>query len=493
MVKMEEVHVIRHKLHIEGKSIRQVAREMGMSRVTVRKYLKQSEPERQERGPRARPVMEKGAERMEQLWREWSRRTTAKQRVTGTRLHPQLREEGYQVGITTVRAYIREKRRQGAEVYIPLVYRPGEVGPVDFFEVTVEEAGVTRKGWKFLVHLMYSGYDFVWLYERCDQVSFLDGHVRAMEHFGGVPQRLTYDNLTAAVKRRTGGERELTERFGALAGHYLFEPCFARPGEGHDKGGVESRGKSIRLQHMVPVPQGETVGAMAQGLLAEVTESYQRKRGVDGQPVWPGWEEERSRLRALPSHPFEARRMILVSVGSKATVQIEGAVYSVPSPWARLDATAWVGVQEIRLCCLNQEVIYPKQKPGTRQVQYRHDLPELARKPQAVRHVAPELVQELGPPYGALWELLVQTHGARDAARVLARLLGAMVRHGELAVGEALRTALEQGRCDLLALGPRIHATATPEQIPIPEVLNQYPIESRRARDDDWLLQGGVQ
>ena len=55
-----------------------------------------------------------------------------------------------------------------------------------------------------MIRLMYSGRDFAWLYDRCDKVSFLDGHVRAFEHFGGVPQRTIYDNLSAAVTRRVG-------------------------------------------------------------------------------------------------------------------------------------------------------------------------------------------------------------------------------------------------------------------------------------------------
>jgi transposase len=128
-------------------------------------------------------------------------------------------------------------------VFVPLVHRPADETQVDFFEVTLEEGGRRRKAWKFVMRLMYPGRDFVWLYERCDQLSFLDAHVRAFSYFGGVPRRVVYDNLSAAVKKVVGTERELTERFMALCSHYLFEPCFARPGEGHDKGGVEARGK----------------------------------------------------------------------------------------------------------------------------------------------------------------------------------------------------------------------------------------------------------
>ena len=63
---------------------------------------------------------------------------------------------------------------------------------------------------------MYSGRDFAWVYERGNQIAFLDGHVRAFEHLGGVVARRIYDNLKAAVLRRPGLERELSRRFAAL-------------------------------------------------------------------------------------------------------------------------------------------------------------------------------------------------------------------------------------------------------------------------------------
>ncbi|HSK85023.1 MAG TPA: IS21 family transposase, partial [Rubrobacter sp.] len=231
---MDQVHVVRHKILVEGQSIRSVSRQMSISRNTIRKYLKVSEPVRVARQKKPSPVMEMIAPRVEEILSEWRGRTTAKQRITGTRVHRQLVEEGYEVGLTTVRSYLREKRRRQGEVFIPLVHRPGEEAQVDFFEVTVEESGRVRKAWKFVMRLMYSGRDFVRLYDRTDQISFLDAHVRAFSYLGGVPRRVVYDNLTAAVKKIVGSERELTDRFMALASHYLFEACFARPGEGHD-------------------------------------------------------------------------------------------------------------------------------------------------------------------------------------------------------------------------------------------------------------------
>ena len=88
--------------------------------------VKVSELMRHERGARARPVLKKVAPRIDDLLEEWSTRTTPKQRITGTRLHQQLIEEGDKVGITTVREYLHEKHRQKEEVYIPLVHRAGD-------------------------------------------------------------------------------------------------------------------------------------------------------------------------------------------------------------------------------------------------------------------------------------------------------------------------------------------------------------------------------
>src|SRR4030042_1990507 len=124
---------------VEGKRISSVAREVGISRNTVSKYLTRSELVRKESVPRPRPVMDRVAPRIEEILEEWKHRVTPKQRITGSRILRQLREDHYQVGVTTVRDYLREKRRRTAEVYIPLVYRPGDEGQFDFFEVTVED------------------------------------------------------------------------------------------------------------------------------------------------------------------------------------------------------------------------------------------------------------------------------------------------------------------------------------------------------------------
>ena len=186
------------------------------------------------------------------------------------------------------------------------------------------------------------------------------------------------------------------------------------------------------------------------------------------------------------------RRFRSCATGSALRLLCEPALAArVPSSWAGLEATAYVGVETVRVVCGGEQVEFPRARRGRRTVRYRHYLRELAKKPQAVRQVAPELVAELGEPYGRLWELLVSCHGDREAARVLARIVGAIVDHGEAEVTAALSRAVTRERCDLLALSVG-SLPATTSCITVPPALAGYAVESARASDYDWLLgQGG--
>ena len=97
---------------------------------------------------------------------------------------------------------------------------------------------------------------------RCAGSAFRAGHVCAFGHLGGVVRRCIYDNVEGGREAApgVGQERELSDRFLALCSHYVIEPCFAGPGEGHDKGGVEARGKNVRLQHLTPDPVRRIAG-----------------------------------------------------------------------------------------------------------------------------------------------------------------------------------------------------------------------------------------
>jgi transposase len=479
MLRVDQVHVIRHKVLVEKQSIRRVARELGVHRDTVRKYLREPEPVRHEVEARPKPVFEEAKARIDALLEEWRGRTTQKQHVTGTRVHAVLLAEGKRVGLTLVRGYLRELKRQKAEVYVPLVHRPGDSAQVDFFEVVVEIEGVQRKAWKFLFRLMHSGRDFAWLYERADQIAFLDGHVRAFTHLDAVPERCVYDNLKAAVRKLAQVGRELTERFAALSNHYSFEPCFARPGEGHDKGGVEGRGKNLRLQHLVPIPKGASLAAISGKLLQDLDAAAAEKRDEKGRSVLERFKAERDALRALPPTHFEARKAESFEVSSKSMVLLGGGWYSVPSSWARLTIMAYVGPDDVRFVCRGETVTRPRVGFGERHIRYRDYLPELA-----------ELTGELGEPFGKLWTLLATAHGGLEAARVLAKLVAAITRQGEPSVRAAIERALAPG--DAMGTSAPLGNQPTPSTIPVPDSLKGYEVEAASARDYDHLLVGAA-
>ena len=189
-------------------------------------------------------------------------------------------------------------------------------------------------------------------------------------------------------------------------------------------------------------------------------------------------------LLLLPTAPFEVSEPVTVEISSRALVRVEGAWYSTPSRWARLRATAFIGVEEIRLVCMGESVIHPRVGFGRRRVVYRHYLSELARKPQAVRQIAPELLAELGEPWGNLWQLLAATHGQLEAARVLAKLLGTLEEHGE----ERLRPVLEAALAHQQTVEIGVPSPPPPESIMVPEGLANIIIEAAKATDYDHLL-----
>ena len=479
---MDQVHVMRHKVLVEGLSARRVAREMGVSRNTVKRYTTRAAPVRVEPEARRRPVWDKVRGRLRELLADAPRWTGGKQRLTATRLHQMLVAEGFTVGITMVKEAVAEWKRCRREVFVPLVYPAGDLAEVDFFEVLVHLAGTVTKVWMFVMRLMHSGRDFAWLYTRQDQTSFLDGHVRAFTHFGLVPQRIAYDNLKAAVaKTLVGSERLLTSRFEALSSHYLFEACFCRPRTGHDKGGVEARGKAIRWQHLVPIPAGDDLGVMRSALLAR----------LDGQHDATRFAAERVQSLPLPARPFDPRRVHAPSVSQRALVTLEGGVYSVPCEWAGLDVTAYVGADDVQIIGPTGSVHHARKRFGERSIDYRHYVRELAKKPQAVRQVAAELTRDLGPVFMEAWRSLVDAHGPKQAARIFAKVLAHVEAHGADRIAAVVSVALSRNEPLLLALAPAASLCAAVDRDALPGNLQAIDIESGRAADYDVLLGGG--
>lgn len=486
---MDKVAAIRHSVLVCGHSRRWASRAFDVSRKTVDRYVDGDvEPGKRKAVSKVSPQRDKAIKALDAIISVVQ--VDKKQRLTAKRAHELIVEGGDVVGVTLVKELMAQRRRAAKEVFVPLEYPPGDLAEVDFFEAEVDVAGERKTVHLFVMRLMSSGRDFCWLYPRQDQVCFLDGHVRAFEFFGGVPARCAYDNLKAAVKKiLVGSERQLSPRFLALTVHATFEANFCRPYTGHDKGGVEARGKNIRLQSLVPIPSGATLDDINETMLADVDRRYRAKQASAA-----SWSTELAALNPPPRRRFDARRpMFEVPVSSRSTVTIEGAMYSVPSSWARLRVTTYAGVDEVEARCGEASVVRRRIPKGARDIDYAaHYLDVLCTKPQAVRQVAGSLMAQLGGGFPAVWAKLVEDHGASEAARKMARILRGVVELGRDECERRVSMAMAMGESvSRVLLVPVIDTPSS--QVVVPGAFEDVVVElSSVAHFDALLTVGGV-
>jgi transposase len=257
---------IRRDYFVAGRSIRWIARMHGVHRRTVRQAIKQAWPSVRRTSQREPKVLTEPMRQAVQAWLQADEQAPPKQRHTGRRIYRRLAKElGYTGAESTVRVHVGRLRRErglGREVFVPQVHAPGVEAEVDWYEAAVDFPGGRQTVPIFVMRACASGRAFHIAYPRLTHASipqqaFLEAHVAAFEHFGGIFARLRYDNLTAAVKQVLKGRRRAqSDRFVALRSHYLFEAVFCRPGlqGAHEKGGVEGEVGRFRREHLVPVP-----------------------------------------------------------------------------------------------------------------------------------------------------------------------------------------------------------------------------------------------
>lgn len=323
---------IRRAYFIEGKSIRQIARDGHHDRRTVRRALQDAGPPRYTlRESRPKPVLGPFVDTIDQ-WLAEDRHSPPKQRHTARRIYHRLVEEHQFPGNeSTVRRYVREHQPRLHSLFIPLAYEPGEDAQCDFGEARVIMSGSQLIVQLFCVRLCYSKLPFVMAFPHQQQEAFLAGHQEAFAFFGGVPRHIWYDNLSQAVRPRLIGQRpQERETFIAFRSHHLFESRFCTPGEAHEKGLVEGLVGYARRNFLVPLPQ---VGSFQElnDLLRErcLAEARRRLRG-ERHTIGDLWEQERPYLLPLPAQPFPCCRTMPVETNRLSLVTFQTNRYSVP-------------------------------------------------------------------------------------------------------------------------------------------------------------------
>ena len=349
--------------------------------------------------PRMRLTKERPSPRMDpwkpviDQWLAEDESRPRKQRRTARKMHRDLVSLfDADVSEATVRRYVRSRKQERAkEAYVPLEFPMGSMAQVDFGHALVSLEGVERTLPFFAMRLMASGASFVKVYPHAKLEAMLDGIASGLSFLGGVPRQLMFDNDSTIVREVLGGGlRVQTPEFKALAAHYGFEPVFANPGAGNEKGGVESLVKWAQRNLFSPVPRVAGLDEFNQRLRAEcLADSRTRRRRHSDRLVADLWEEEQAYLATLPSLPFPACRNRFVRADKTLLVTYDRAVYSVPPAYAGKSLLLRAFWDRIEVTDRQGTVaVHERQAPGGYSLRLEHYLPVLAHKPRAVAHAA---------------------------------------------------------------------------------------------------------
>ena len=435
---------IRRRVLAQGVSKRQILRETGMHWTTLEKILAHGDPPGyRARQPRPKPKVGVYLDRIAQILQS-DKDLPKKQRHTAKRIFERLRDEqGYEGGYTAVKDAVRELRRHGREVFVPLVHRPGEA-QVDFGYALAKVAGRLRRVAFFVAALPYSDAMFVMAFERECTETFSEGHVQGFEFFGGVPRRISYDNSRVMVSKiLQGRDRRLTHGLLRLKSHYLFDHHFCRVRRPNEKGVVEGTVKYARLNYFVPVPQVRDLEELNRHLHERCEEDLGRRLRGKAVSKRELLKEDQASFLPLPATAFEACRRASTTVSSLSLVRFDGNDYSVPVRCAHHPVVAKGFVDRVEIARGGEVVATHRRIWDKEQVSFDpvHYLALLERKPGAIDHARPLEDWNLPACFGTLRRRLEAERGG-EGTREYILVLRLMEKHPLSALRRAVERAL---------------------------------------------------
>jgi transposase len=230
----ETIAKIRRAFFVQKKSIKEICRDLRVSRKVVRKIVRSDATEfRYERSTQPFPKIGPWRNRLDSLLRGNEERP-ARERLTLVRLFEELRGFGYDGSYDAVRRYAiswrKERSAALAQAYVPLTFAPGEAYQFDWSHEIVVLNGETVTVKVAHMRLCHSRMPFVRAYPRETQEMVFDAHDRAFAFFKGSCERGIYDNMKTAVETIiVGKDRQYNRRFLQMCGHYLVEPVACTP------------------------------------------------------------------------------------------------------------------------------------------------------------------------------------------------------------------------------------------------------------------------
>jgi hypothetical protein len=277
--------------------------------------------------------------------------------------------------------------------------------------------------------------------------SFADGHVGAFEFLGGVPRSIVYDNPSYAVKREPGGirlrARKLTILFDELCSAFLFEPIFANPASGNEKGSVERQVSFVRSRAFVPLPKAASFEELNERLL-ELAVAHKAK-------VADLFEEELRSL--LPVSDYRPSRLVSVKSDKLALVRFDRSMYSVPFELSQRDLVVRATPFKVEILDGRRLVAVHGRstEEGRVKTQIEHYVGLLERKPRAAKSALPVVQAGLPDEFEAYRRRMED--GTAEGDLKFVAVLRLVCLHGVPAVTQALRSASCKGVSDPAAIG----------------------------------------
>jgi len=332
----------------KGQNKTQIATSLGISRPTVRKYLKVAQgaglSENADAATLARVLEEiaKAAKPVSQwpsavlksltLHDETIRSWLGEPDMTAKQIRRLLAEQGDVFSYSSVKRYVRKLKPGARPVTVRLETAPGEQVQVDFGQVMLQLPDTRKKVWAFVMTLSYSRHRFVRFVERQDTNTWLECHIRAFEFFGGCPRTVLLDNLKAGVVKPDLYDPTLNRAYAELERHYGFVADPAKVRTPEHKGKVERSMPTVRQQLVAGRQYRDLAEANEKALAWSMTGIGMEKHGTTHEePVLRFDRDERSCLIPLPASRFETPLWKKCTVHPDHHVVFDKSYYSVPT------------------------------------------------------------------------------------------------------------------------------------------------------------------
>ena len=440
------------RMHFRDKvSVREIARRTGLSRNTVRDWLRRSditEPQYPKRVSSS--VLDPYKEQLVS-WLKTDSHRPKRDRRTMRFMFLSLQTQGYSGSYDRVAAFVKQWRAEEhgpkRQAYVPMRFQAGEAFQFDWSCEYAMIGGLRRRLEVAHIKLAFSRAFLLVAYPQQSHEMLFDAHARGFAAFGGIARRGIYDNMKTAVdKVGVGKERAVNARFEAMCGHYLFDADFCNRAAGWEKGIVEKNVQDRRRQlgQELQLRRWASLDELNVWLAEECRAAWAMMQHPDCPEITVAemLEDEHPHLMPCP-RPFDGYVGRTVRVSSTALIHFQRNHYSVPVEHAHHLIGLRIYPETLVMVADNKEVARHVRRFDRYQVMYhwQHYIPLVQRKPGALRNGAP--FAGMPEPFLQLQRYLLKREGGD---RVMAEVLSVIPEHGVEAVQVAVELALSAGR-----------------------------------------------